>query len=163
MTASDHLQRSARDHLMLHFTEMAGLGERELTIIERGDGCYVYDAHGPPFIDGLSGLFCVNVGHGFGDELGQAAHDQMRQLGYTSSWTQAHPRTIELAERIAALAPDGLDRVFFTSGRRRGQRRRLEDGAPVPPVTRRGPAHARRSPASSRTTGRRSDRCRSPG
>ena len=116
MTDFDQLQRSARDHLMLHFTEMAGLREQELTIIERGEGCYVYDAHGRRFIDGLSGLFCVNVGHGFGDELGQAAHDQMRQLGYTSSWTQAHPRTIELADRIASLAPDGLDRVFFTSG-----------------------------------------------
>jgi adenosylmethionine-8-amino-7-oxononanoate aminotransferase len=116
MTAVDRLQASAREHLMLHFTEMASFAERELPIIERGEGCHVYDAHGRRFIDGLSGLFCVNVGHGYGDELGQAAHDQMRQLGYTPSWTQAHPRTIELAERIASLAPDGLNRVFFTSG-----------------------------------------------
>ena len=112
----DRLQNAARDHLMLHFTEMASFAERELPIIERGDGCYVYDAHGRRFIDGLSGLFCVNVGHGYGDELGQAAHEQMRELGFTPSWTQAHPRTIELAEGIASLAPEGLSRVFFTSG-----------------------------------------------
>jgi adenosylmethionine-8-amino-7-oxononanoate aminotransferase len=116
MTAVDHLQGAARDHLMLHFTEMASFAERELPIIERGEGCYVYDARGRRFIDGLSGLFCVNVGHGYGEELGQVAHDQMRELGFTPSWTQAHPRTIELAERIASLAPDGLRRVFFTSG-----------------------------------------------
>ncbi len=116
MTDVEALQRSAQDHLMLHFTEMATFDQRPLPIITRGDGCYVHDARGRRFIDGLSGLFCVNVGHGFGDELGQAAHEQMRELGYTSSWTQAHPRTIELAERIASLAPEGLNRVFFTSG-----------------------------------------------
>jgi adenosylmethionine-8-amino-7-oxononanoate aminotransferase len=113
---ADRLQTAARDHLMLHFTEMAAFDERDIPIITRGDGCYVIDSRGRRYIDGLSGLFCVNIGHGFGDELGQAAHDQMRELGYTSNWTIAHPRSIELADRITALAPAGMSRVFFTSG-----------------------------------------------
>jgi adenosylmethionine-8-amino-7-oxononanoate aminotransferase len=115
MTPQDNLQAAARDHLLLNFTDMAAFTHRSLPIISRGDGCHVEDASGRRFIDGLSGLFCVNIGHGFGDELGRAAHEQMRELGYTSTWTQAHPRAIELAERIAALAPAGLQRVFFTS------------------------------------------------
>src|SRR5579859_4271347 len=110
------LQLAAREHLMFHFTEMAAFEKRPVPIIAEGDGCHVVDAHGRRFIDGLSGLFCVNVGHGFGEELGQAAHDHMVELGYTSNWTQAHPRAIELAQRIADLAPDGLERLFFTSG-----------------------------------------------
>ena len=110
------LQLAAREHLMFHFTEMAAFQERSIPIIAQGDGCHVVDARGRRFIDGLSGLFCVNVGHGFGAELGRAAYDQMVELGYTSNWTQAHPRAIELAERIADLAPGALSRVFFTSG-----------------------------------------------
>jgi adenosylmethionine-8-amino-7-oxononanoate aminotransferase len=110
------LQLAAREHLMFHFTEMAAFKQRPVPIIAEGDGCHVVDARGRRFIDGLSGLFCVNVGHGFGSELGQAAHEQMVELGYTSNWTQAHPRAIELAEHIADLAPAALTRVFFTSG-----------------------------------------------
>lgn len=110
------LQLAAREHLMFHFTEMAAFRERAVPIIAEGDGCHVVDARGRRFIDGLSGLFCVNVGHGFGAELGRAASEQMSTLGYTSNWTQAHPRAIELAERIASLAPGPLSRVFFTSG-----------------------------------------------
>jgi len=110
------LQLAAREHLMFHFTEMAAFRERPVTIIAEGDGCHVVDARGRRFIDGLSGLFCVNVGHGFGAELGRAAQEQMTELGYTSNWTQAHPRAIELAEMNTSLAPDPLSRVFFTSG-----------------------------------------------
>src|SRR5947209_5979460 len=116
MTTQDHLQAAARDHLLLNFTDTANFSDRSMPIIARGDGCHVVDANGRRYIDGLSGLFCVNIGHGFGDELGRVAHAQMRELGFTSSWTQTHPRAIELAERVAALAPEGLERVFFTSG-----------------------------------------------
>jgi adenosylmethionine-8-amino-7-oxononanoate aminotransferase len=105
------------EHLMLHFTEMANYDEQQpIPIIVRGEGCYVFDSRGRRFIDGLSGLFCVNIGHSFGDELGQAAHDQMRELGYAPNWTVAHPRAIELSERLSTLAPEGLSRVFFGSG-----------------------------------------------
>ena len=77
----------------------------------------MFDDAGNRYIDGLSGLYCTNLGHSHGDELGRAAHAAgMRRLPFTSNWTVAHPRSIELAARIADLAPPGLDRVFFTSG-----------------------------------------------
>jgi adenosylmethionine-8-amino-7-oxononanoate aminotransferase len=110
------LQSLAKAHLMLHFSDMSAYADRSIPIIERGEGCHVYDDAGNRYIDGLSGLYCANLGHSHGDELGRAAHEQMRTLPFTSNWTVAHPRSIELAARIGALAPDGLDRVFFTSG-----------------------------------------------
>jgi hypothetical protein len=109
-------QALAKAHLMLHFSDMAAYAERPIPIIERGEGCRVIDDAGNRYIDGLSGLYCTNLGHSHGDELGRAAHEQMRTLPFTSNWTVAHPRSIELAARIADLAPAGLERVFFTSG-----------------------------------------------
>lgn len=113
---ADRLQELARAHLMLHFSDMAAFAERDIPIIERGEGCHVYDVAGRRYIDGLSGLYCTNLGHSHGDEIGRAAHEQMSRLPFTSNWTVAHPPSVELAARIAALAPEGLDRVFFTSG-----------------------------------------------
>jgi adenosylmethionine-8-amino-7-oxononanoate aminotransferase len=109
------LQELARRHLWMHFTRMGAYAEREVPIIVRGDGCYVYDEHGRRYLDGLSALYCVNVGHGR-DELAEAGAAQARELAFYTNWSYAHPPSIELAARIAALAPPGLDRVFFTSG-----------------------------------------------
>jgi adenosylmethionine-8-amino-7-oxononanoate aminotransferase len=110
------LQALARRHLWMHFTRMGGYGDgAEIPIIVRGDGCYVYDEHGRRYLDGLSALFCVNSGHGR-TELADAAATQMRELDFFTTWSYAHPRAIELAARIARLAPPGLERVFFTSG-----------------------------------------------
>jgi adenosylmethionine-8-amino-7-oxononanoate aminotransferase len=75
----------------------------------------VFDEHGKRYLDGLSALYCVNVGHGRA-ELGDAAAAQARELGFYTNWSYAHPRAIELASRIAELAPGNLNRVFFTSG-----------------------------------------------
>jgi adenosylmethionine-8-amino-7-oxononanoate aminotransferase len=109
-------QQSARRHLWLHFTRMGGRGaDAEIPVIARGEGCYVYDEHGRRYLDGLSSLFCVNAGHGR-PELAAAAAAQIRELDFFTNWSYAHPRAIELAERIAGLAPPGLERVFFTSG-----------------------------------------------
>jgi adenosylmethionine-8-amino-7-oxononanoate aminotransferase len=115
-TAPADMQAVARRHLWMHFTRMGGYGpDAEIPIIVRGDGCYVYDVHGKRYLDGLSALFCVNTGHGRA-ELADAAAAQMRELGFFTNWSYAHPRAIELAEKIAQLAPEGLNRVFFTSG-----------------------------------------------
>ena len=105
------------DHLWLHFTEMGRYeaGE-ELQVIVRGDGCYVEDAAGRRYLDALAGLFCVNIGYGFGEEMGEAAAAQMRELPFAINWTFAHPRSIELAAEVAGLAPGDLNRVFFVSG-----------------------------------------------
>ena len=89
--------------------------DHEIPIIARGEGCYVYDEHGNRYLDGLSGLFCVNAGHGR-TELGEAAARQVEELDFYTLWSYAHPRAIELAARIASLAPGDLNRVFFTSG-----------------------------------------------
>jgi adenosylmethionine-8-amino-7-oxononanoate aminotransferase len=113
---STSLQAVARRHLWMHFTRMGAYGpDAEIPIIVRGEGCYVYDEHGRRYLDGLSALFCVNSGHGR-PELADAAAAQMRELDFFTNWSYAHPRAIELAERIAGLAPEGLERVFFTSG-----------------------------------------------
>ena len=114
--APSALQEKARRHLWMHFTRMGAYDEEhEVPIIVRGEGCYVYDEHGKRYLDGLSALFCVNAGHGRA-ELGEAAAAQAKELGFYTNWSYAHPRAIELAERIASLAPGDLNRVFFTSG-----------------------------------------------
>jgi adenosylmethionine-8-amino-7-oxononanoate aminotransferase len=112
---SQNLQELARRHLWMHFTRMGSYTDHEVPIIVRGDGCYVYDEHGKRYFDGLSALYCVNVGHGR-EELADAAAAQARELAFYTNWSYAHPAAIELAARIAELTPPGLDRVFFTSG-----------------------------------------------
>jgi adenosylmethionine-8-amino-7-oxononanoate aminotransferase len=110
------LQELAQRHLWLHFSRMGAYGEaHEIPIIARGDGCYVWDEHGNKYLDALSALFCVNIGHGR-HEVAQAGADQARELGFFTNWSYAHPRAIELAARIASLTPGDLNRVFFTSG-----------------------------------------------
>jgi adenosylmethionine-8-amino-7-oxononanoate aminotransferase len=99
----------------MHFTRMSAYEDHEIPIITRGEGCYVYDEHGNRYLDGLSALFCVNIGHGRADIV-QAGAEQAKELGFFTNWSYAHPRAIELAARIAALAPGDLNRVFFTSG-----------------------------------------------
>src|SRR3954452_22280983 len=110
--ASSGLQEMARRHLWMHFSRMGSYSaEHEIPIITRADGCYVYDNHGKRYLDGLSGLFCVNAGHGR-PELDDAAARQFEELDFTTLWSYAHPRPIELAARLAALAPGDLNRVF---------------------------------------------------
>jgi adenosylmethionine-8-amino-7-oxononanoate aminotransferase len=109
------LQELAKRHLWMHFTRMGAYVDGEVPIIERGEGAYVYDEHGKRYLDGLSALFCVNAGHGRA-ELGDAAAAQVRELDFYITWSYAHPRAIELATRLASLAPGDLNRVFFTSG-----------------------------------------------
>ncbi len=110
------LQQLARRHLWMHFSRMGAYGpDHEIPIITRAEGCYIYDEHGKRYLDGLAGLFCVNAGHGR-PELGEAAARQYEELDFSILWSYAHPRAIELATRIAALAPGDLNRVFFTSG-----------------------------------------------
>jgi adenosylmethionine-8-amino-7-oxononanoate aminotransferase len=88
--------------------------DASLPVIVRGEGCYLYDDRGRRFLDGLAGLFCVNMGHGRSD-IPAAATKQMEQLAYWTNWSAAHPASVEAARLIAGLAPDGLERVFFVN------------------------------------------------
>src|SRR5689334_24469520 len=110
---STTLRADARDHLWLHFTRMQGY---DPPVIVRGEGCYLWDDDGKRYLDALAGLFSVNIGYGHGEEIGQAALEQMRELPFYTNWSYAHPRAIELAAEVATLAPGDLNRVFFVSG-----------------------------------------------
>lgn len=116
---ANELALCAMDHLWLHFTYHAGYFKKEhpvdVPIIVRGEGHHIYTSKGEKLIDGISGLFCVNVGHGR-EELAKVAYDQMKTLGYFPLWSLAHPPAIRLAAKLASLAPGDLNRVFFTTG-----------------------------------------------
>ncbi|MGZ5369265.1 aspartate aminotransferase family protein [Aeromicrobium sp.] len=109
-----NLQSAARDHLWMHFTRLGAYEKADVPIIVKGEGPYVFDSNGKRYLDGLAGLFVVQVGHGR-TELAEAAAKQAAELAFFPIWSYAHPRAIELAERIANYAPGDLNRVFFTA------------------------------------------------
>ncbi|MHB1582118.1 MAG: aspartate aminotransferase family protein [Acidimicrobiales bacterium] len=110
------LSERAQRHLWMHFTRLGAYGaHHEVPVMVRGEGAYVWDQNGKRYLDGLSGLFTSQLGHGR-TELAEAASKQAAELAYFPLWTYAHPRAIELAERVASLAPGDLNRVFFTTG-----------------------------------------------
>jgi adenosylmethionine-8-amino-7-oxononanoate aminotransferase len=109
------LAASARDHLWMHFTRHSTYATAAVPVITRGEGAYIWDDAGRRYLDGLSGLFVVQAGHGRA-ELAEAAATQASQLAYFPLWSYAHPQAIQLAERLASLAPGDLNRVFFTTG-----------------------------------------------
>lgn len=108
-------QRAAKDHLWMHFTRHSTYDTHQVPTIVRGDGVHIWDAHGNKYIDGLAGLFVVQVGHGR-TELAEAAAKQAAELAFFPLWSYAHPGAIDLAERVAGYAPGDLNRVFFTTG-----------------------------------------------
>src|SRR5262250_303996 len=112
--ASDSLEAKARRHLWLHFTRMSSYQGSDVPVIVRGSAQYVYDTRGKRYLDGLSGLFVSQIGHGRA-EVAEAGARQATELAYFPLWSYAHPRAIELAERLSALAPGDLNRVFFTT------------------------------------------------
>jgi adenosylmethionine-8-amino-7-oxononanoate aminotransferase len=108
------LQEKAKRHLWLHFTRMSSYADSDVPVIVRGEGQYVYDQNGKRYLDGLAGLFVSQIGHGR-TEVAEAASRQARELAYFPLWSYAHPQAIELADRLAAMAPGDLNRVFFTT------------------------------------------------
>ena len=115
MPGDGALAKSAHDHLWMHFTRMSTYDSTDVPVIVRGDGPYIYDDKGKRYLDGLAGLFVVQVGHGR-TELAEAAAKQASELAFFPLWSYAHPKAVELAERLAHLAPGDLNRVFFTTG-----------------------------------------------
>jgi adenosylmethionine-8-amino-7-oxononanoate aminotransferase len=117
MDSADYasLQKSARDHLWMHFTRMSSYEHADVPVIVRGEGAYIYDAKGNRYLDALGGLFVNQLGHGRTD-LAETAAKQASELAFFPLWSYAHPSAIELADKIAGYAPGDLNRVFFTSG-----------------------------------------------
>jgi adenosylmethionine-8-amino-7-oxononanoate aminotransferase len=109
----DELQQAAHDHLLLHFSKQ---GIDDLLVLDRGEGPYVFDTKGKQHIDALSSLFCSQIGYSYGEEMAAAAAAQLTTLAFNTNWGTAHPAAIELAAKLAAVAPGDLNRVFFTSG-----------------------------------------------
>jgi adenosylmethionine-8-amino-7-oxononanoate aminotransferase len=108
-------QAAAKRHLWMHFTRHSTYEAHDIPVMVKGEGPWVWDSRGRKYLDGLSGLFTVQAGHGR-QELADAAGRQAKQLAYFPLWSYAHPNAIELAERLAQLAPGDLNRIFFTTG-----------------------------------------------
>ncbi|MGI9006468.1 MAG: aspartate aminotransferase family protein [Streptosporangiaceae bacterium] len=108
------LQQAAKRNLWLHFTRHSGFADHDIPMIVRGEGQYVFDQYGKRYLDGLSGLFVSQIGHGRA-EVAEAGARQATELAYFPLWSYAHPRAVELAERLASHAPGDLNRVFFTT------------------------------------------------
>src|SRR5262249_49358375 len=85
-------------------------------VLERGEGPYVFDTNGNGYLDGLSSLFCAQLGYSYGEEMGQVAAKQLQQLSFSTIWGAAHPAVIELGARLAELMPGDLNHAFFTNG-----------------------------------------------
>ena len=110
---------------------MGAYEEREIPIIVRGEGCYVFDEHGNRYLDGLSALFCVNIGHGRA-EVAQAGADQAKELGFFTNWSYAHPngdRARRARRRARARRPE--PRLLHLR-RHRGRRLGAQALPPVP-------------------------------
>lgn len=105
-------------NLLLHFSAQGayGPGGKELLVLDRAEGPYVFDTAGRRYVDGLSSLFCAQIGYSFGEEMAAVAGEQLTRLPFNTNWGTAHPPAIELAETLVELAPAGIESVFFTSG-----------------------------------------------
>jgi adenosylmethionine-8-amino-7-oxononanoate aminotransferase len=116
--ATGDLQELAHRHLLMHFTRNGafGPGGAELLVLERGEGPYVFDTHGRRYLDGLSSLFCCQLGYSFGEEMAAVAGEQLATLAFNTNWATAHPPAIRLAEALAERAPGDINRAYFTSG-----------------------------------------------
>jgi len=113
--SDENLSKRATEHMWMYFSRMGSYHEgASVPIIVRGEGAYIYDDRGRRYLDGLSGLFTVQMGHAR-QEIADAAHKQMMKLAHFPIWGYGNPPAIELAERLATLTPQGLDRVFFTT------------------------------------------------
>jgi putrescine aminotransferase len=104
-----------RRHHLHPFTNPAELASKGVRIVTRAEGCWLWDSEGNRILDGMAGLWCVNVGYGR-DELVETARRQMATLPYYNTFFQSTtPPAVDLAARLAELAPVGIERVFFTN------------------------------------------------
>jgi putrescine aminotransferase len=113
---TEELWRKDRDHNIHPWTNFASFKNEGSLVMSHSEGPYVYDSDGNQFIDGIGGLWCVNIGYGR-DEMAEAIADQVRQIPYYSTFNHlTTPPAATLAAKLAELAPGSLNHVFFGTG-----------------------------------------------
>ncbi|MGW2522107.1 aminotransferase class III-fold pyridoxal phosphate-dependent enzyme [Streptomyces sp. NPDC001617] len=118
-TPGTDLSASAARHLLLNMTPNGSVGTDgdDLFVVRRGEGPYIHGADGRRYIDGLSGLYCCQLGYSYAPEFAEAADKQLRELCFSPLWSaSAHPTAIELAERLSRIAPVDIEHTFFSGG-----------------------------------------------
>ena len=114
MSTSAELKQ--HDNLFIHpWDDMVKIGKHERTLLNKGEGVYVYDSEGNRLLDAPAGMWCVNVGHGR-EEIAQAVYDQIMALTYVSPWSMTTGPAAEFAAQIAEQSPGDLNHVFYTTG-----------------------------------------------
>ena len=104
------------DHYVHPWTDFSVFHEEGSLVVAEADGAYVFDSDGKRYIDGIGGLWCVNIGYGR-DEMAQAIADQVRAIPYYSSFNHlTTPPSAELAAKLAEISPDNLNHVFYGTG-----------------------------------------------
>ncbi len=112
----DALRQSARDHIWVHSASWVDMAEGDgLHVFDRGEGSLLYDVHGREYIDGISGLWVVNAGHGR-KEIGAVMGEQAGRLAYAAAGSFTTVPAVKLAAMLAERTPGDLNRVFFCSG-----------------------------------------------
>ena len=110
------IEQQALDHVWIHTARWLDLAERDgLRVIVRGEGSRLFDVNGKSYIDGLAGLYVVNVGHGRA-EIAEAMAKQARELAYVSSSSYTKLAAVQLGEVLAGITPGDLNRFYFCSG-----------------------------------------------
>jgi len=113
---TEELWRKDRDHNIHPWTNFASFKEEGSLVMSHAEGPYVYDSDGNQFIDGIGGLWCVNIGYGR-EEMADAIADQIKQIPYYSTFNHlTTPPAANLAAKLAELAPGSLNHVFFGTG-----------------------------------------------
>ncbi len=108
------LQALDAAHHIHPFTDQAGLNAKGVRVITKAHGVYLWDSEGEKLLDGMAGLWCVNLGYSR-KELADAAVRQMMQLPYYNTFFQTtHPPAVMLAQKLAQIAPDGVNHVFYS-------------------------------------------------
>ena len=113
---NDDLRQKDRDHNIHPWTDFATFKEEGSEVMAEAEGVYVYNAQGDRYMDGIGGLWCVNIGYGR-DEMAQAIADQVRRIPYYSTFTHlTTPPAAELAAKLAEIAPASINHVFYGTG-----------------------------------------------
>src|ERR1700752_4690085 len=101
-------------HYLHPFTDHKALAEKGVRVMVRGEGIYLWDSEGHKILDGMSGLWCVNVGYGR-TSISKAVYQQMETLPfYNSFFNTTNVPAVQLAAKLTRLAPPGFNHVFFT-------------------------------------------------